>query len=286
MLTEIGGRPIDAGNSQRRWTERRGWRVEIDGGAGEASPLPGVSVESHAEVGEALRRHLAGEPVDLPPSARFAIDTAELDAAARRAGASIAALLGAAPGSALRGSELGLDPGRDCRCAKIKVGPAAAWPEQRAAIDALLERRPDLRIRLDFNGSLAPGDAARIAGEIAAAGWPLDFVEDPTPFDQLPELPVPIAVDAAVPRLREAIADSPAAVAVLKPALIGGLRETLALARRLAAAGLTPIASHLLDGPIALRACGELARAIGGPLAHGVGPHPGLASYRSGPCQC
>lgn len=273
-LGEIGGRPIDTGNSQRRWRVRRGWRVEIDGGVGEASPLPGISRESHAEVGEALRRYLAGDrSIDLPPSARFAIETAELDREN---------FLGVDLDAPLRGSELGFDPGPGCGCVKLKVGPAAEWPSQRAAIDALLARRPELRVRLDFNGSLDPAEAGRIAAEISAARWPLDFVEDPTPFAQLIALPIPIAVDAAVPELLDAVVDSPASVAVLKPALLGGLRCTLELAARLRAGGMTPIVSHLLDGPIALSACGALARAIGGPLAHGVGPHPGLASY--GPC--
>jgi L-alanine-DL-glutamate epimerase-like enolase superfamily enzyme len=72
-------------------------------------------------------------------------------------------------------------------------------------------------------------------------------------------------------------------VVVLKPALIGGLRRTLDLARTVAAAGKTPIVSHLLDGPVALAAYAELACAIGGPLAHGVGLHPGLGSYAPRP---
>lgn len=280
-LVEIGGRPIDAGNSAARWTERRGWRIEIDGGIGEASPLPGVSRETHAAVGVALSRYLEDRRAPLPPSARFAVETAELDAAARRSGRSIAEVLGAAPKAAASGSELGPDPSPACRCAKLKVGPAAAWPEQRRAIDALVASRRDLRIRLDFNGSLTADEAGRIAAEIAAAGWPLDFVEDPTPFAELRPLPVPIAVDAVIATrggVDRAIG-SPASIAVLKPALLGGLRRALDLAATFAAAGMTPIASHLLDGPIALAACAELACAIGGELAHGVGLHPGLASY-------
>ena len=287
-LTEIGGRSINAGDARRRWSVRRGWRIELDGGVGEASPLPGLSLETHEEVGEALSRYLAGDEVELPPSARFAVETARADAAARRRGVSVAEILGGPSGAVARGSELGFDPSASCRCAKLKAGPAAAWPGQRAAIDALLARRPDLRIRIDFSGSLSITEAGSILDEIAAARWPIDFVEDPTPAAQLEPLPVPVAIDAAISepggldRARELAAGGAAAVAVIKPALVGGLLAAREIAGELAAAGLAPVISHLLDGPIALAACAELACVVGGVLAHGVGVHPGLASYGAG----
>lgn len=282
-LSEIGGRAIDAGDSRRRWTERRGWRIEIEGGVGEASPLPGLSRETHAAVGASLRKFLAGETAELPPSARFAIDTARADSAARARGVSVAEILGA--DQEAMGSELGLAPSPRCRCAKIKAGPATAWPAQRAQIAALVDRRPELRIRIDFNGSLSIAEARDIAGEIAASGWPLDFIEDPTPAAELAPLPVPVAIDAVLvepggtERARALARCGAAAVAVIKPALLGGLWRARELASELGAIGLAPVISHLLDGPIALAACAELACAVGGELAHGVGLHPGLASY-------
>jgi L-alanine-DL-glutamate epimerase-like enolase superfamily enzyme len=287
-LRAVGG-PIAAADSQRRWSERRGWIVEIDGGQGEASPLPGVSRESFADCGLALERALAGEATEpLPPAARFALETALLDDEARRAGTSVAALLAGGPVAPAIGSELLGDP-RDRRrpspaaaAAKLKVGPAPAWPAQRRAIDELASDRPGLRLRLDFNGSLTLGEATAVLADIAARRWRIVFVEDPVAPADLDALdaPVPVAMDAglaAAGGIDRAIALG-VEVAVIKPALFG-LEAAIAAARRLRAAGVAPVISHLLDGPIALAACAELACAVGGELAHGVGLHAGLAAY-------
>lgn len=260
---------------------RRGWLVELEGGgAGEAAPLSGRSRESFEACGAALRRWLEDRDTELPPSARFAVECAELDAAARAASTSVAALLAGGPVDRAPGSSLG-EAGPEARAIKIKVGPAKRWPEQRRAIDSLAATRPGLRVRLDFNGSLEPGEAPAILDDIAAAPWPLDFVEDPVapPAMRALEAPLPIAVDTLVgePGGVEAALELGFPIAVIKPAL-HGLRAALAAARRFAAAGMTPLVSHLMGGPVALAACAELACAIGGELAHGVGPHPGLGA--------
>lgn len=305
-VRDVGGAATVA-NATQRWSHRRGLFVEVsdqDGcvGLGETSPLEGIS----GETLEQARSELAGlanlgaselEEISLSSGSRFALETALLDLTARQTGASIAALLVDEPlpvqASALLGDPRGPRPFRaELVCAKLKVGPASEWRAQALAIEQLVDDRPDLALRLDFNGSLGLTEATEIVAELADRGWHIDYVEDPVSHDNLRQLhsPIDVAVDHmltqpnGVAHALELARLGRAQVAVLKPALLGGLRRTFASAEELTTK-MDVVVSHLLDGPVALAAYAELACAIAtlrSPVrAAGVGPHAALAAYPS-----
>ncbi len=57
---------------------------------------------------------------------------------------------------------------------------------------------------------------------------------------------------------------------VLKPAALGGLRRTLALARRLQAGGIEVVITSLIESAAGLWPTAQLAAAIGSPIPQGL----------------
>jgi len=308
-------------------------------GRGEAAPLPGYSPDDAdaclAALSEIARALDPKEPEDdalawldrtlapfdarlaALPAARFALETALLDLAARARGTSIARLVAGdaiapVPRSAL--VDLASPTLEDDARAlvlraigtiKAKIGARpladdlAALARLRAAIG------PDVRLRLDANGALSRGTLDALA--------PLapELVEEPVSGEALLALgscAVRWAADESLQdaRIARALLDDPACAAfVLKPAL-HGLRGAFGLARAAATRGKLTIVTHLFDGPIAVAAACELALIVSalsfgcagtpefpGPsepapsvrisklarpeLACGLDPHPGLA---------
>ncbi|MBX3156621.1 MAG: AMP-binding protein [Deltaproteobacteria bacterium] len=215
-------------------------------------------------------------------------------------------------GEARRAFEAGV------RTLKVKVGPgdeveriraiAAAAPGVRLRLDAnRCWPRDGVRARLaalaglpiDFVEEPCPG-AHELLGEPLPLPLPIALDESLAMADELPgetslgEPDVPPAPAARgahapdepdVPLARsergpsDGGPDVPAvrglAAVVLKPTLLGGLARCMELARR----GVPAIASHALEGPIGTAACAELARAIGGRVAAGLGPHAALDAW-------
>ena len=281
------------GNARRVWPSREGWRVlaEADGrcGVGEASPLPGASIERPFDVQKALRALGPLElPLDapwtelaprlaarrMPPSARFALETAVFDLAAQRAGLPLASWLreGAAERCRVQVLVDRLDPSEGlldgARAVKVKVGRVQGAEAEAALLRALRARSPSLVIRADANGApLAPPllDALR---EVGCA-----LLEDPGS----PAPGLPIALDAPFvddpEEALERVARGEAVAAVLKPTLLGGIGRTLALADalRARAPAVELVVSHAFESSIALAASAHLALALGGGL-HGLAP--------------
>jgi o-succinylbenzoate synthase len=271
-------------------------------GLGEAAPLPGLSLDTLADAARAIAGFALRAPFELADreaardiataaagaaSARFAIETALLDALARDRGVSIAALLGASPASvalaavvddartARRAADAGI------RCFKIKLA-AGDDPGRVLAIAAAV---PGARLRIDANQSWPRAEVvARLA---RLAGLPIDYVEEPcTEAHRLlgEPLALPLALDeslAALPAalLRAALHRPQLAAVVLKPTLLGGLSACLALAELARAAGVAAVASHGLEGPIGTAACAELALALGDAHPAGLAPHAALAGW-------
>jgi len=313
-VREIGG-GVDVANAANSWSSRHGLLVEIERngqiGRGETSPLPGVSSESVSDVRAELNDLILSTDVadldrlEASSSALFAIETAVFALEAKQQSTSIAELLARgsqhAPEPVLA-SQLAGDPRTaaalrsDVRVVKFKVGPASAWPNQASALNAFSVSHPGLTVRLDFNETLSVGEAAAIVADIGQRPWRLDYIEDPCAGEAVGDLQsdVDIALDAillrsgGIGRLKHLAEAGHVQVAVLKPALLGGIRRTYAIASALATV-LDPVISHLLDGPIAIGACAELACAVA-PLrsparAAGVGPHPALAAYGDAPIE-
>jgi L-Ala-D/L-Glu epimerase len=229
--------------------------VEVDGvrGIGESAPLPGRSRDDRAAMA-------------------WAVFVASCDAAARARGISMAALLGApAPRVPLAcvvwdAAQARAAVAAGARTLKLKL----AGPDVRAAVAAVRDVRaavgPDVRLRVDGNQTFAAADVATLVALLAPL---VEYVEEPGPAPA----PGTALDDSLVDGAPEAI-DRFAAV-VVKPTILGPWR-TLALAARAPRA----VISHALEGPVGLAACAELALVVGGTVAHGVAPHPGLAPWR------
>ncbi|MEM9596907.1 MAG: enolase C-terminal domain-like protein [Acidobacteriota bacterium] len=325
-VRRFAGKMAAAGNARRRWTERRGGLLRLtarDGtfGWGEASPLPGYSpddleeaaaaLEAWASATEALdaldlarpvadaRRLAETLPEDLP-SARFAVETAVLDLAARVRGVPLWRLLGGSRGGTRPVAALidVLDPvvalerasasyARGVRTFKVKIGRPRAFAEELELLSAL-RRFGDgfedgIELRLDANGALPEDDLG--AHLRALAPFRPQFVEEPVSGDALLRVadpPVPLALDESLQRggyrtFESWLRPGACAALVLKPAVLGGLLPCLVLARRAAGHGVGAVVSHTFGGPIAFAAESSLALALPeGPFAHGLGRHGGL----------
>lgn len=302
MRQEIGqfGGPLDApfGNRAHEWSARAGLLFRIRDragrvGLGEASPLPGYSpdtIEYCIDVLHAVELPDEFDPSDIPtlaarvpataPAARFAVETALYDIAGKRRGAPVSALLSdrarAPVGLNATCSSVGaaLDAyRRGIRAFKVKVGRPGALEAEVGLLHALREHLgPGVALRADANRAWTVREATDALAALAPIG--LEYVEEPVVAGAcLDRAPVRLALD-------ESLADGDwtigsASVLVLKPMLLGGFHRCLELSRL----GVDVVVSHLVDGPIALAACAELALAIGGRMACGLDRHVGLSAW-------
>jgi len=284
-------------------------------GQGEGSPLAGHSPETLDDVVAALestrglllgralqdpRRYLLAERVRaLPGAARFALETAVLDLAARRRGAPLRRLLSpvareAVAASAYVGAALDAGTltaalaaaGAGFGAVKVKLsGAPEVYDRELDALRALREALPrEVRLRLDANGAWAP--AAAPAALARLRGLRVELVEQPTPVGALRALgrcAVPWAIDESLLDAGDLAAalrrGGGCVAAVIKPA-VHGLFGAYALAARARAAGKGVVVTHFFDGPIGTAAACELALAIGDVrYAAGLAPHAGLAAW-------
>ncbi len=236
------------------------------------------------------------------PAARFAIETALLDAMAHERGAALASLLAAlfadpgssAPRAALPGirrvplAAVVDDPeaarrafAAGIRCFKLKL--TADDPLARA-VD-IAAAAPGARLRIDANRTWPRHEVPdRLA---ALAALPVDYIEEPCrDVHQLLATPLPckLALDESLTelapdQLAAALCSPGLAAIVLKPALVGGLSAALALAALARRSGVAAIASHARAGPRGTAACAELALALGGPHAAGLAAHAAIAGW-------
>ncbi|MBX3128516.1 MAG: hypothetical protein KF718_17475 [Polyangiaceae bacterium] len=265
-----------------------------------ARGLPALNAEP-ANLGSVL----AGPHFDLPsPSARFALQTAYLDALGQALGQPCANLLccGLAPAramprllttaalvdvlgpaaeaEALRAVE------RGARTLKLKLGPSTL-----PAVERVRTRVGEgVRLRLDANQSFSGADLHLTLARLARSNP--EFVEELAPWEQLCALgrsPVALALDETLTHegfaLRELSAEAALRleVVVLKPSLLGGFDRAAALAAQAEDLGLDVVVSHAYEGEVGWSALVALAFAIGSPArAQGLGPHVGLAPRSGG----
>lgn len=273
----------------RTHAERRGvlLRLEDTSGAvgwGDAAPLDGFSretlAEAHAALAAAARTLAAGDAVGpLPPSARFALDTAVADLAGTlrpAAGSDTLALAGLivdgdAPAQAARLAGLGY------RAVKLKVGrgDVAADVARVRAVRAALP--PEVALRLDANRAWTPAAARRFADGVA--GVAIAFLEEPlADADGLEALTrdtgLPVALDESLADPGATVPPWAAAV-VLKPTVLGGAVRRLA--DEAAQRGAPAVLSAAFESGIGMRAVAALALATGAQPA-GLDPYRWLAS--------
>ena len=273
--------PLPSGEG--RLPERRGLLLRLtddtgDTGWGEAAPLPGFSRESGADAAVALTRVAEtlegqsyaapredGPPIpdrwsDLPPSVRFAVESAllELDAAAQ--GQTLPALLGTEDAQVRLNALIPADSSdvrRDAerlwadgyRTLKLKVGRRAVAEDVRRVHAVAHVVGEEGRIRLDANRAWSVDAAVQFAEALGTV--PLEYVEEPLADPlALPDLArrtgLPVALDETTrerpPEALETLA--PVAGVVLKPTLLGGITTI----RRWAAAAQAQDAVLVLTG--------------------------------------
>jgi len=314
-LYRVGGnlqRPL--ANAKQDWSERRGLFLRIidedwGEGWGEASPLPGYSDDTLKQAYLSLRHFKTDLPSSfdlaqvseivqlLPesiPSARFALESALLDLLSRHESTSVSGLFGTASPRArccglLPASESPLAAARELQIrgistAKLKVG--RAWPQELQWIRELRADLPDLKLRIDVNGAWSVAQAKARLHTLAELG--LQFVEQPVQPQQMGELrdsPTPLAADESLRApynhaLLQPLVESSALVAiVLKPTILGGILASLHHRDWAQKRGITAIASHCFEGPVAAAALSEFALVLGGDLAHGIDSHAALSAF-------
>ncbi len=287
-------------------------------GWGDCAPLPSSGEAGHeqafAELAQ-LTGTLPGRDADevitklstiVSREARWAIETALLDLQARRDGVPLARLLNpSASDSVPVNAALGpLDEACGARAeaalaqgfavAKIKVGVVAVDAEIAALQDIAQRTGGKLRLRLDANRAWSDAEARRFLK--AAAALPIDGVEEPLESPTVAalaalqmSLPFAIAVDESLPLLGDEVLGAVRRL-VLKPARIGGISATRALAARARDAGMEVVLTSVVDSAVGVTAAAHLAAVLPpGPvhglatlswLAEDVAPAPSLVGGR------
>jgi L-alanine-DL-glutamate epimerase-like enolase superfamily enzyme len=238
-------------------------------GRGEAAPLEAYDGVPLEIVGAALERYAevladdrgrtgpqlldaCREVADLP-QALAAVDLALWDAAARRAGRPVAALLtdealdavpvnatlgamdrAAAAEAAARAAEAGF------ACVKVKVGAGDDVGRVAAVRRAMGD---EVAVRLDANGAWTVDEAVDAIEALAADG-PLELVEEPV---------------SGIGALREVRERVPVRIAMSRAGGISGLLAQAALVR---ATGAEAYIASTLDGPLGIAAALHCAAAL------------------------
>jgi L-alanine-DL-glutamate epimerase-like enolase superfamily enzyme len=305
-----------AGLSKRTFAVLRLTRGDGTSGLGEASPLPGYSPDSIAQVSDELQRltdapvsanplasalellvdTFAAHPLEHPSSC-LALETALLDWLGHTRGKPIHQILAgrverhpvpiadlvteANPASwPAHADELLADGATHL---KLKVG--CDLDAELAALETIRRAHPTLPLRLDANRRI-PIDALRLHAK-SFESLELELFEEPVAPLHWPaalSLPLPFALDETLrdERLSQLLLESGKIRAVvIKPMVLGGLRASFEIAERAAAHGAQNLVSHTFDGPIARAVTAELALALQTELAAGLGSHPALALWPS-----
>lgn len=268
-----------------------------------ARSLEGLANRSFPDLGASLpsiERDLSETLQSIPsPSARFAVETAYLDALGKFRGQPAWSLLAELYGLSRRvPTELYAATLIDCTDETAALSQATAAAERGAHTLKLkltphnltLPARvrtllgPAVALRLDANRSLPEHRLGAILDDLC--GCQPEFVEEPAPFARVVDLgrsPLPLALDESVNGVADFPDDSALRAAlrlevlVLKPTRLGGLGPSIALARLAQQARMSVVVSHCYEGHVAFAALVALAFVIGSTgRAQGLGLHLGL----------
>lgn len=282
--------------------------TDADGavGHGDAAPLPGLHPESLAEVRawlgtlslddfesvSELRTALLQSTTPVPTSAWFALESAWVRLEAAKAEALPAALMCEAPLAEIRLNALFDGDPADARAAiesgryagygavKVKIGRRAP-DDERALLDILLEGlAADTLLRLDANRALPLDAAVSLCAGLDPAR--IEYVEEPvaSPDDLVAfsdRTGLPLALDETLytPQAGELVTLPCVRTLVLKPALRGGVLETLADAERADRMGKEVVVTSCFESGLGLAFLVQLAAAV-----HSEGVAAGLATDR------
>ena len=273
------------------WDWLNAWRVRAL-----RRPL-GAALDELAEADPEIGTAWGSDPA---PAARYAAECTLADLAAQGAGVSLAhwlstgdpregggspsGALGLVPVNAALGALGGITPAVVWACGaagykvlKVKVGLGPPEEDLRR-LTALAQHIPEgVALRLDANRAWNLGQASDVIAGLAAL--PVESLEEPlrdpnaTDLRRLQaEAGFPLALDESLhgPGATWNLGDLPVRRVVLKPAAIGGLGRTLALAARARDAGLEVVLTSLIDSAAGLWPTVHLAAAVGGKIPHGL----------------
>lgn len=270
-------------------------------GFGEAAPFPAFNGETRAAAvvaAEAARGVVEGEdarawrriaaalrgPSAASGAARCAIETAVLDALARRARLPLWAFFGGAEHALVTDVTIPTGSIADARAEaaawtakgfsrlKIKVG-GASTAEDVARVAAIREAAPAAELMLDGNGGLTAEAALDLLADLRARGVLPILFEQPVPGGDLAGLAevaragsVPVAADESVASAADVVrvaSASAAQVVNIKP-MKSGVAEALAIAAAARAAGLGLMIGGMVEAKIAMSLSACLAAGLGG----------------------
>lgn len=250
------------------WVVRRGvWVVMEDGGFSGLGETPDLGPMRH-------------------PSLNGAIELARLDIEGKRIGRPIAALLAGDPPARIAVNALLFSIGveesaveasrmqeRGFRTLKLKV--AVAPPEMDIARIAEVRSRvgPEVRIRIDANCGWDERTAVEVLRKLE--DFDVEYVEDPVPGDLRAvrsRVGIPVAADPRTSdRAREIVEEKGADFLILKPALLGGIRDTREIACRAIEEGIGVVITSLFETAVGVAAGVHLAASLPGrDRAHGL----------------
>jgi len=296
------------GAARGRWTERTSLVLAVTGedgatGLGEAAPLPGMSIDTLDDARRACEALATLVPFAISsladalaladrlataPAARFAIETALVALLAQRDRTSVASLLASCPANTAREAVV-VDDEHEARaavaagaaCLKVKAPSPADLDPETGLVHRIARAAPGTPLRIDANRGWPRERTHALLASLVRAGLAIDYVEEPCPHasELLAEAPaVPLALDESLielspAELARALASPHLRALVLKPTLLGGFARCLELAAAARAHDVAAVVTHTLESAIGTAACRELARAIGGDVAHGLAPH-------------
>jgi o-succinylbenzoate synthase len=287
--------------------ERAGWLVCAHSGGlrgyGDCAPLAAAGTETpqralaalevwrRATTGQSLGRAVALVSADRSPApaARFAVESALLDLAARFAGTPLRRWLDPRAADRVRvnaalGALAGVSPELlHASCAagfgvlKVKVGLGDPGEELDALAGLARQLPRGAVLRLDANGAWSLEEALRVVGGLNLL--PVESLEEPLRDPRPASLRrlqsiarFPIALDETLHGPGGNIASDGGAVrrVVLKPAVLGGLCRTLRFARMARARGVQVVVTSLVETAAGIWPTLQLAAALPSTLAHGL----------------
>jgi len=247
-------------------------------GWGEAAPLDGFGPDSMADVLAAIA---SGESTS---SLDFGRDCAVASVGAQARGETFADTLGPLKRSLVPVAHL---HARDTRhesgvTIKVKIGRSSVATDIEA-VERLVGRIPDVRIRLDANGSSSHSEAMKLAHSLKPLRENIEFVEEPwaSCFDQdnRGDYPFAMAIDESKGRCDWRNAD----VCVLKPAISGSLAGQLSVMRDIGESGRQLVLSSSWESAVGRSVLVLMASRFEGP-ALGLGlPDPFLEDVHAVP---
>lgn len=165
------------------------------------------------------------------------------------------------------------------RILKIKVGVYPATKELELISQLLSRLQSQTRLRLDANQAWTADQARSFVDGLARFADRIDSLEEPLQTSNIETLQqlqqttaIELALDESLPMfLRQGTLDQlPVKRIIIKPARLGGLRNSFALAQQAEKLGITSIVTSSLESNIGLNASIQLAAAINNQQTHGL----------------